>query len=187
MSTQERAMAEAAAAAAPQQEAAAPAGKKTGLIVALTLAGAVAGGLVAAFVVAPRLIRHPAAVAVDSAAAEPAQGEAEAGGGEAAHVPGEKLVQLENIIVNPAGSQGSRFLMTSVAFAVADEKKEKELRERQVELRDRVTGILETMTMAQLTTPGARDTLKSRIAAMAAEMLGEKTAPRVFLPQFVIQ
>jgi flagellar FliL protein len=97
------------------------------------------------------------------------------------------MVELENIIVNPAGSQGNRFLMTSVAFAVADEQGQKRLDESKVELRDKVTGVLESMTMAQLTAPGARDTLKARIAAMAGGMLGPKATVKVFLPQFVIQ
>ena len=98
-----------------------------------------------------------------------------------------KLVQLSNIIVNPAGSQGSRFLMTSVAISVGSEEAQKALSDRQVELRDKITTILETQTMAQLTMPGERDSLKAKIAAMAQAVVGPKVALRVFLPQFVIQ
>jgi flagellar basal body-associated protein FliL len=170
------------AAAAPAAEAPAPV-KKTGLLIGLTLGGAVLGGLLAAFVVAPRIIARQAPAAVDSADAAGEHGTVQKErGGEPA-----KLVELENLIVNPAGSQGNRFLMTSVAFAVADEKGQKLLDDSKVELRDRVTGVLENMTMAQLTAPGARDTLKARIAVVAGELLGPKTAVRVFLPQFVIQ
>jgi flagellar FliL protein len=173
------------AAAAPAAEAAPAPGKKTGLLIGLILGGAVLGGALAAFVVAPRIIARQQPAVVDSAAA------AEAGehgkGGEGDGKEPAKLVQLENIIVNPAGSQGTRFLMASVAFAVSDEAGQKRLDDSKVELRDKVTSVLENMTMNQLTGPGARDSVKARIGAMASEMLGSKVAVKVFLPQFVIQ
>jgi flagellar FliL protein len=171
-----------AAAPAPAPEAPAP-GSRKGLLIGLTLGGAILGGLVATFVVAPRIIARQAPPAADSTAAgeEPAEGEHGSKGEPA------RLVELENIIVNPAGSQGNRFLMTSIALAVADEKGQKLLDESKVELRDKVTGVLENMTMSQLTAPGARDTLKARIAVVAAQMLGPRASVKVFLPQFVIQ
>ena len=144
------------------------------------------GGALAFFVVAPKIIAKQQPAVADSAAAEAGEhgkeAESEGHGGEPA-----KLVQLENIIVNPAGSQGTRFLMASVAFAVTDEAGQKKLDDSKVELRDKVTSVLEDMNMALLTAPGARDTVKARVGAMAAEMLGPKVAVKVFLPQFVIQ
>jgi flagellar FliL protein len=174
-----------AAAAAPAADAAPAAGPRKGMLIGLTLGGAVLGGLLAAFVVAPRIIARQAPVAADSAAAEGDKGKGEHGK-ESEGEPA-KLVQLENIIVNPAGSQGNRFLMTSVAFAVADEKVQKSLDDGKVELRDKVTGVLEKMTMAELTAPGARDTLKNRITTVVGEMVGPRVEVKVFLPQFVIQ
>lgn len=170
------------AAAAPAAEVAPAPGKKTGLLIGLTLGGAVLGVALAAFVVAPRIIARQQPAVADSAAAE---GGEHGKGGEGKEPA--KLVQLENIIVNPAGSQGTRFLMASVAFAVADEAGQKRLDDSKVELRDKVTSVLEGMNMSQLTAPGARDTVKARMGAMAAEMLGSKVVVKVFLPQFVIQ
>ena len=181
-------MAEAAAAA--PVEAAPSGGKKAGLMLgALVLAGGILGGLAATLVVAPRIIARQAP-AVDSAKAGETKGGEPSieGKGGAAESGGEKkLVQLSNIIVNPAGSQGSRFLMTSVAISVGSEEAQKALSDRQVEMRDKITTILETQTMAQLTMPGERDSLKVKIAAVAQAVVGPKVALRVFLPQFVIQ
>ncbi len=185
-------MAEAAAAAAvPGAEGvAAGGGKKAGLIAGLTFAGALLGGLVAALVVAPKIIARqaPAAPADSAAKGEPAGGE-KAGEGKAAEGEGgeKKMVQLANIIVNPMGSQGTRFLMTSVAISTVNEEAQKLLTDHEVELRDKITSILETQTMAQLTAPGARDTLKARIAIAAGSIVGPKVPLKVFLPQFVIQ
>lgn len=178
-----------AAASAPTEGAAPEGGKKRTLILALTLGGAIVGGLLGSFVVAPKIIarQHPAVVAADSAtAAAPAAGE-EGKGGEGEAGGEKKLVELSNIIVNPAGSQGTRFLMTSVAISVGSEDAQKLLNERQVELRDRITSILETQTMAQLTAPGERDSLKVRITQVVSAIVGPKVPLKVYLPQFVIQ
>lgn len=181
------------AAAAPA-EGEAPAAPKKGMMIGLLVAGIAVGGGVGTFVVAPKLV-PPVKIAAE-AGAEHGEGEEAKSeeGGEGEHgKKGEgegaapKMVTLDNIIVNPAGSQGSRFLMTSVAIATEDEKLETALRDRQVELRDKVTTVLEVMTMQQLTGPGARDSVKIRVQAMVVQMLGGKPKVKVFIPQFVIQ
>jgi flagellar protein FliL len=178
----EQSMAEAAAAPA---EGAAPPAPRKGLVVGLLVAGIALGGATGTFVVAPRLV--PAPAAADSAGEHGAEAEAGEHGAKGESGAAPKLVTLENIIVNPAGSQGSRFLMTSVALATEDAKLESSLRDRQVELRDKITTVLEVMTMQQLTAPGARDTVKTRIQSMVVSMIGGKPKLKVFVPQFVIQ
>ncbi len=184
-------MAEAAAAVDGAAGAASVGGKKAGLIGALTFAGALVGGLLAALVVAPKIIARqaPAGAHADSAAAggeTRPEGATEEKGGEGAG--GEKkMVQLANIIVNPAGSQGTRFLMAGVAVSIANEEAQKILTDHEVEFRDKVTSILESQTMAQLTMPGARDSLKVKIAVAAGTIVGPKVPLKVFLPQYVIQ
>ena len=183
------------AAATDGAGAAAPAsGKKAGLVAGLTIAGALAGGLAASLVVAPKIIARnnpPVVAAGDSAAAKGDEGTeghpAEGSEGGAAGEGEKKLIELPNIVVNPAGSQGSRFLMATVAVTVADEEAEKVLRAHEVEFKDKVVSILETLSMAQLSAPGARDSLKVKIAAAAGTIIGPKIPVKVFLPQFVIQ
>ncbi len=170
----------AAGAAAPATETAPPGGKKTPLLVGLTLGGAILGGLVASLLIAPRIIGRSA------------MGSDSTGGHGVPEVtpikPSDrKVLELTNIIVNPAGSQGSRFLMTTVALSIVGEEAYQILESHEIEVRDRVTSILESRTMAQLTAPGARDSLKVQIAAMAATLVGPSVPVQVYLPQFVIQ
>lgn len=168
------------AAAAPAAEPAPQRGKGAMLLVGLTLGGAMLGGLVASLVIAPRVIGRPAAVA-DSTGEHGVKPEPVV-------LPSDrKVLELTNIIVNPAGSQGSRFLMTTVAFSVPGEKAYQILESHKIEVRDRVTSILENRTLAQLTALGARDSLKLQIAAMAATLVGPTVPVQVYLPQFVIQ
>lgn len=180
-------MAEANAAAIPAEGAAPTGARKKGLVPILIVSGAVLGGVMASLLVAPRIIaRIDARAAHDSAGSAPEAG-SEGATGEHAAGGEAKLVELENIIVNPAGSQGTRFLMTTVVVSVPNDQLQKQLAERKVELRDQVTTILEGQTMTQLTAPGARDSVKARVAVAVAGIIGPRVPVRIFVPQFVIQ
>jgi flagellar FliL protein len=172
-------MSETPAAPAPETEAgaAAPQRPKAVVMIGVILLG-LAAGAGGGVVLAPRLLAAPAK----------ADSTAESHGGEARGKEGSgRIVRLDNLIVNPAGSEGSRFLMASVAFEVETESAEKALKDREVQLRDQVVTTLESQTMQQLTQPFARDSLKRQIGRAVTGLLGPKTAVTVYLPQFVIQ
>jgi flagellar FliL protein len=139
------------------------------------------GGVAGTFLVAPRVV-------AGRAAAKPAAHEKESRGEQAGEdkkkIP---VFRLENLIVNPADSQGTRFLMATIAFEVDDEKTGERLREREVQVRDVVMSALESQTLEMLTRPGARDSLKLRLANAVAPFTGRGKRVRVYLPQFVIQ
>jgi flagellar protein FliL len=98
------------------------------------------------------------------------------------------VFKLENLIVNPAGSGGTRFLLASVAIEVADDKVEARLRERDFQMRDVVISVLERQTLDAISTPGARDSIKVQLARVMGPLIGtEPAALHVYLPQFVIQ
>ncbi len=160
--------------------------KKKSLVTLVAIGGAVLGGVGAGFVVAPRIIARQAPTA--AAAAAVAENKANGGkSGEGGGMKESKIVSLDNLIVNPAGSQGTRFLMASIALEVDGAEAEKRLRDHEVEIRDLVTSILESETMQLLTAPGARDSVKSRVAVAVLPIAGKDSKLRVFLPQFVIQ
>jgi flagellar FliL protein len=97
------------------------------------------------------------------------------------------LFEIKNIIVNPAGSQGTHFLMASVALKVEDSGVDEEMRGQEVQIRDLVISTLEAKTMEVLTTPGARDELKRELAENVQMLLETQEEIEVFLPQFLIQ
>ncbi len=163
---------------APTDTPAAPAKKSRGMLYGILGGAGVLGALGGFFLIGPRVAGGHAAPA-DTAAAEADGGEHETGKG--------KMVRLDNVIVNPAGSQGMRFLMISVALEVTDPKVESHLRERDVELRDALITILSGMSMEVLSAPAGRDSVKQRIGTAAQAVVGHPARIRVFLPQFVIQ
>jgi flagellar protein FliL len=153
------------------------------------IAGAlVLGGAGGAFLVGPRIVaaRNAAKPAAHAKAGDQAAADAEKPGKQGA---GDKhgLYRIENLIVNPAGSQGTRFLMATVAFEVADEKMAATLKERDVQLRDAVISALEGDTLDELTHPGGRDSVKAQVARAVKPLTSDVRGLRIYLPQFVIQ
>ncbi|NOT35592.1 MAG: flagellar basal body-associated FliL family protein [Candidatus Eisenbacteria bacterium] len=187
--------------AAKGESAKAPAKPGPSLVILLvvTLVAFVVGGGTGVFVVGPRLIPAPVKPA---AHAEGEEGDEESEDEESTHDSKDKkgahgkegegpekgpVFKLENIILNPAGSQGSRFLLVSVAFEFKDPKAEERFRGHDVEIRDLVIAQLEARTLEQLAQPGARDSLKRLISNAVQPIAGKKTRFKVYLPQFVIQ
>jgi flagellar FliL protein len=159
---------------------------KTGmLLVAIGAGAALIGGGIGALVVAPKLLARVAPADSAHASAETPKGEREPKreGKESAG----RIFKLDNMIVNPAGSEGTRFLMASVAFELDDDAEEAQLKAREIELRDMVVSKLESLTMPMLTQPSARDSLKAQLGRQVREILGPKAKVKVYLPQFVIQ
>lgn len=150
-----------------------------GAIVGALIGGAAAGN----FLIAPRFTPKAAAQPVAQGEGKKKEGK-KAGHGDVKN----PIHKIENLIVNPAGSEGTRFLMTTIAIEVPDEKIGDALRDHDAEVRDAVIATLEGQTLEMLTRPGARDSLKRRIEAVVAPLVGvEPDGLHVFLPQFVIQ
>ncbi len=142
----------------------------------------IAGGAVGVMVIAPML-----APAHQTAALDPAQHPDSATGKTAGRESKGPMFRIDNLIVNPAGSQGSRFLMVSVAVETSSASHEEQLRRQEAQIRDVSISLLERETMESLSQVGIRDTLKNRLADTLSVITGSRPKLRVFLPQFVIQ
>ncbi len=96
-------------------------------------------------------------------------------------------LELDNIIVNPAGTSGMRYLMVTVAIEIegAGGHGGGGIEEQEHRIRDRVVAVLERQTLEMLTAPGARDSLKVLLAEAVAPYL--ESEPHIYLPHFVIQ
>lgn len=124
-----------------------------------------------------------------SAAGPAAEEEHEEGkGGEAAApLAGAPTYLMENLVLNPAGTGGTRFLMVSVAFGVADEAAVETLKASDPQIRDALLGVLGTKTVAQLANIAARDSLKVELRHKVGGLFARGTVKQVYFPQFVIQ
>jgi flagellar FliL protein len=144
-----------------------------------TLAVGVAAGL---FVVGP-MINGP------KAAAKPEEDSAKAGEhGEPGAGGTSPVYTFDNMVLNPAGSNGSRFLLIATAIEVSDPSLVETMRSRDAEARDLLGGVLAAKTVEQLSNLSLRDSLRAEIANALNKMVNKPSAVRrVHFPQFVVQ
>jgi flagellar basal body-associated protein FliL len=176
------------AAKAEHAESAAKAGSALPLTIGIVVVALAAGVALGTLVLGPRLAKSK--TSATTVAAPGARSEGEHGGkGKDGKGKEEKtsVFRVENVIVNPLGSEGTHFLMATVAISLVDSKQEESLKAHEDEMRDRVISVLEKQTLESLSAPGARDTLRGRIATALAPLTGSADPSRVYLPQFVIQ
>jgi flagellar FliL protein len=157
------------------------------VLIGCLVAGLVVGGAGGAFALGPVLAKKFSApkATTETASDEKSEGEhGEKGEKKAANT----VHMMENLVLNPSGSNGTRFLMAAVAAEVKDEKVNDEMTGRDAELRDAVLRILGDHTVDQLADMAIRETLKKTVADSLNARLASKTAiKRVYFPQFVIQ
>ncbi len=174
----------------------------------LALAGMGVGGFVGAKVVGPRLTSgfsggltsadltaHASKQGAngkggdgsDDEAAADGEHEAAKGGGEHGEAPA-PLYTISDLVLNPAGSGGTRFLMLSVAFDMKDSSGVEALKQRDAEIKDAVLALVGGKTVDQLAEVSAREPLKVEIRDLVGRITKKpKAIRRVSFPQFVIQ
>lgn len=182
----------------PETDASADAAPSGGIkaklpLIALVAVGlAVGGGTGAKFIgplVAKKMGRevpsaHADSTAKDSTAAGAAHGEGKPEG-EGAAAPSVHL--LENLVLNPAGSGGSRFLLLSVAIETNTATASTDMQARDAELRDIILTALGNKTVEQLTDMSTRDGMKAELTTAIGARFGKTAVKRVYFPQFVVQ
>ena len=160
------------------------------LAIAGLVGGLVIGGLGGSFALGPVLAKKFAAPkSAEAATAEEKGGDEEHESGKAGEKKaGATVHMMENLVLNPSGSNGTRFLMAAVAAEVKDEKVKDEMTNRDAELRDAALRILGQRTVEQLADMSLREGIKKELIDSLNAKLQSKTAiKRVYFPQFVIQ
>jgi flagellar FliL protein len=121
-----------------------------------------------------------AAPVEDAEPEETAEGDSAAKGAPA-------VLTLENLVLNPAGSGGARFLLLSVAIEGADAAAVTKLQSRDAELRDVVLSTLGLKSVDELAEITAREGIKTQLVAALNERFGKQSVRRVYFPQYVVQ
>jgi len=175
------------AAAPPEQP-----NKKNGMASLLATVGGVSAGIaigvaVGLFVLGPRLA--PASGAPSPRAGEAAHQEAEAPA-EGEHAPSatpSPIYLIENMVLNPAGSNGTRFLLLSVAIAAKDEATIGLIKARDAEVRDHILRLFGSKSVDQVWAASERDGLRKDVLAVLNGLFPGGAVRTVYFPQFVIQ
>lgn len=178
---------------------AAPAGKTGALkawlpaLAAILLAPAACFAL-AQFVLLPRLQARIAAApaAGESAAVESEAPAVESGDAKKGH--GEKEgaaagnYEFSNVVVNLAGTMGTRYLKTSFVVTGVKNVSTKGLFEAdKAKLTDITLNVLSSLSLADLEEPGSKNVLREKLVAAYNQALGKRAVEQVYFSDFVIQ
>ena len=164
---------------------AAPAAK-SGLMMTVggVAAGLALGACVGLFVLGPHLA--PASPKPPEAA-KAHDSDAEASHDSAHKAEPSPIYSVDNLVLNPAGSNGTRFLLVSVALEAKDEGTVAELKGRDAELRDAILRMFGTKTVEQVSEASARDGLRAELLTAISKLAPPGAIRKVYFPQFVIQ
>lgn len=97
------------------------------------------------------------------------------------------IFSLEDIIVNPAGSNGERYVVLNLAMEMGQEKDGEEFKKREPIIRDIVIQILSSVPIDSLDGAENKVKLKEKISAELARVLPPSTLKRVYFTNFIIQ
>jgi len=147
---------------------------------------------VAQFVLLPRLQKKLA----EPPAAAHAQSEAPAEGGEGQHgkegkgegKDGGANYEFANMVVNLAGTMGTRYLKTSfIVTGAADTAVKPVFEANKAKLTDITLNVLSSLTLSDLEEPGAKNVLREKLVAAYNQALGKRVVEQVYFSDFVVQ
>lgn len=99
----------------------------------------------------------------------------------------QQVYVVKDLIINPAGTNGQRYLLTTIAFNVSSEAALKELEGKELLVRDMLNSILTSKTMDQLIDVSQRETLREEIQKKAREILNRGKVKGVYFSKYVVQ
>jgi len=94
---------------------------------------------------------------------------------------------LENLVLNPAGTGGTRFLMVSVAIETRDAAVNDEMNQRDAEVRDATLQLLAGKTVEELADVSRRPALRQQLLVQLGHLFAPGAIRQIYFPQFVIQ
>ena len=97
------------------------------------------------------------------------------------------VYSIKDIVVNPAGTAGSRFLSVSFGFELESPELAAEFEAREPIVRDVLITILSSKTLADLTDTKQKEVMRVQIKKRLSQVLGTEDLAGVYYTDFVLQ
>ncbi len=97
------------------------------------------------------------------------------------------VFSIEDIVVNPAGTGGTRFLSVSFGFDLNSKELAMEFEQREPLVRDVLITILSSKTVAELTDPKQKEIMRLQIRKRLSQLLSTDDLTGVYYTDFVLQ
>ncbi len=100
---------------------------------------------------------------------------------------GKFIYNLDDIIINPADTDGKRLLLVSIGFDVPKVEIENDLKTRDAMLKDVIISTLSSKSIDQLDNSAYRDTLKMEISSKLKKMIPEDAINNIYFSKYILQ
>ena len=187
----------AAAAAPAPTPAAAPASKSLlstllPVVLVVVLAPAVSW-LVMQYVMLPQLEKRlgvaggASAAAASPAAPAPVAEKGKGKKGESVVPVAPNAYEFSNVIVNLAGTMGTRYLKTTFLVTGSDQKLNETFLGNKPKLVDITLNVLSSLTLAEIEEAGAKNIIREKLVNAYNQALGRKVVEQIYFSDFVVQ
>ena len=142
------------------------------------------------YLLVPKMVRARSRPAEAGAPAEPSEAPAKSGEKASAAVQNGKtkiVVPLSKMLVNVAGTMGTRYLMTSVTLVGTAPDFKARIEDNKDQLMDLATGTLSSKTISDLEKPGARNVIRSELTTVLNNALGGPVIQEIYITELAIQ
>ncbi len=98
-----------------------------------------------------------------------------------------EFLELDNLIINPSGTDGTRYLMVKIAFESGEPAALEELTTKNVVVRDAILRFLQSKTVEELSAIDQREVIKEDLRIAMNDILEKGTITRLYFTQYVLQ
>lgn len=146
------------------------------VVVALVMAGA--AYLVVSIFLAPPATTDPDAESTEAVTDQDDHKEGASQG---------EILMVEELLVNPTGTSGTRYLSTSLGLEVADAEAVARLEAKKWQIRDLLNVILSSRTVEELTTASDRENMRQEIIERLNQLVAPDEVYGVYFVDYVLQ
>ena len=99
----------------------------------------------------------------------------------------QNIYMLNDLVINPAASNGSRYVAMSIGLGVTEEKALDELQNREIQVRDAVNMLLSQKTLSKFIDIKERGALKQEILETINDKMVDYKVESIYFTEYVIQ
>ncbi|MCF8240184.1 MAG: flagellar basal body-associated FliL family protein [Melioribacteraceae bacterium] len=100
---------------------------------------------------------------------------------------GNFIYTVEDIIINPANTDGQRLMLISLGFDIPSEETQAELNSKEILLKDMIISTISSKTLNQLSSAGFKDSLRVELAGNLTNLFPNVKINRVYFSKYIIQ
>jgi flagellar protein FliL len=100
---------------------------------------------------------------------------------------GKYVFMVEDLIINPANTDGKRLLMSSLGFDVPTEKDHQELKSKEPLLKDAIISVMSSKGMSQLSNTAYRDTLRIEITKKLSTQIPSVKINWIYFSKYILE